>query len=79
MSPKTPPAGVRPVRPSVAKAAAKLERGAPARLVITTTRAVIKGAKLRAAQNGTTVRAYVLGLLAADGVDAARADLDTAE
>jgi chromosome partitioning protein len=71
----------RPVRPSVAResaarAAAKLERGAPSRLVIETSREVLKGVRLRAAQKGITVRAYVLELLAADGVDAARADLD---
>lgn len=65
----------RPVRPSNAKETAKLEAAklerAAARLVIETTDEVLRGVRLRAAQEGVTIRAYVLRLLAKDGVSAA--------
>lgn len=66
----------RPVRPSVARAAAKLEREEQARLVIKTSPAVLAALKIRAAQKGVPMRVYVLGLLAADGIEAASVDLD---
>lgn len=50
-----------------------------ARLVIETSADVLRAVKLRATQEGKTVRAYVLGLLAADGVAAAGEDPERKE
>jgi hypothetical protein len=70
----------RPVRPSVAradasKAAEKFENGPPSRLVIEVSRAVREEVRIRAAERRLTQRAYLLTLLANDGVAAALEDL----
>lgn len=71
----------RPVRPSVAKseaavkAAAKFQKGMPSRLVIEVSQAVREEVRIRAAERRLTQRAYLLTLLAEDGIAAAAEDL----
>lgn len=66
------------VRPSVAHslALAKLEREPPSRLVIQVSRDVPIEIRTRATEKGVSMTVYILELLAADGVQSARAELD---
>jgi hypothetical protein len=67
----------RPVRPSAertsraAQEAAKLESEESVRLVLELSRVTRKNLKVRAAQEGITIKAYIVRLLQRDGVECA--------
>jgi len=81
MSTKPAPKPGRPVRPSVARKdeaarqAAKLERTS-ARLVVETNSTVLREVRLRAAEKGITVRAFVLQAIGESGVRSALEDIE---
>jgi predicted DNA binding CopG/RHH family protein len=62
------PSERRPVPPSAAREAAKLEAEERVRLVLQITEQTRKNLKIKAAQEGLTIRAYIVELLRRDGV-----------
>lgn len=66
----------RPVRPSAQRAtAAKVTREDPVRLVFKVHPSTRQAVKVKAAQEGKTIKAYLLGLAQADGVNCIPDDL----
>jgi hypothetical protein len=66
----------RPVRPSTQRAsAAKVNRDEPVRLVFTVHPRTRYAIKVRAAQEGKTIKSYLMGLAKADGVPCVPEDL----
>lgn len=66
----------RPVRPSTQRAsAAKVTREDPVRLVFKVHPSTRHAIKVKAAQEGKTIKSYLMGLAQADGVKCAAEDL----
>jgi hypothetical protein len=66
----------RPVRPSAQRStAAKVTREDPVRLVFKVHPSTRQAVKVKAAQEGKTIKAYLLGLAQADGVNCIADDL----